>query len=400
MILILFSAFLRFFRLDYPNSFVFDEVYHAFTAKEYLKGSKEAWEWWTKPPEDVAFEWTHPPLAKEIMTASMFVLQSTDAWAWRIPGVILGLISILLIYQIASFLFKNTTLALFSAFVFSFDGLNFVQSRIGMNDIYFITFALFCLLFFFKKKYFLSSVFLGLSLSSKWSALYLYLFLFLIFTFQNHSKKINLNFLKKLIYFLSIPPAIYLITYIPFFTLGHNFSQFIELQKQMFWYHTGLKASHDYSSPWWSWPFNLYPVWYFVDYHKNSISNIFASGNIVVFYSGVVAIILSFIEFLRRRSFALFIILAGYFVFLLPWAFSPRIMFLYHYSPSIPFLSLALGYQLNHLYENNSYKKYATLLLFLILFGFLLTFPILVGIPLPKNLLEYFFLTNLTKNPF
>ena len=64
IIIILLTAFLRLFRLDFPNKFIFDEVYHAFTAKEFLAGHKEAWEWWTTPPPAVAYEWTNPPLAK------------------------------------------------------------------------------------------------------------------------------------------------------------------------------------------------------------------------------------------------------------------------------------------------------------------------------------------------
>src|SRR3990167_1943880 len=129
--ILLLASFFHFFRLDYPNAYVFDEVYHGFTAKEYLKGSKEAWEWWTTPPPGVAFEWTHPPLAKEIMTASMFLVSSTDAWAWRLPGAMLGILSVCLIYLLAKTIFKKEEVGLLSAFIFSLDGLNFVQSRTG-----------------------------------------------------------------------------------------------------------------------------------------------------------------------------------------------------------------------------------------------------------------------------
>src|SRR4051812_2692644 len=84
--ILLFSAVFRLYALNYPTGYVFDEVYHAFTAKEYLLNHKEAWEWWTTPPPGVAYEWTHPPLAKEIMAYSMGILHTTDAWAYRLPG--------------------------------------------------------------------------------------------------------------------------------------------------------------------------------------------------------------------------------------------------------------------------------------------------------------------------
>ncbi len=192
----------------------------------------------------------------------------------------------------------------------------------------------------------------------------------------------------------------------------------------MWWYHTGLKATHDYSSPWWSWPLNLYPVWYFVEYHKNGwMSNIFASGNFLVFWLGLGAIILSVLDYLAfyfkshtknflsqvkyflknfwssfwsKENGKLLVILLGYFAFFVPWAFSPRIMFLYHYSPSIPFLSLALGYQL---YRNTDPKVFRVFLI-LMLISFLVYFPILTGVPLPKYITMFFFKTNITPNPF
>lgn len=392
ILIIILTAFLRLFRLDYPNKYVFDEVYHAFTAKEYLKGNKEAWEWWTKPPPGVAYEWTHPLLAKELMTASMFLVRSEDAWAWRLPGVVMGILSVYLVYLLGLRLLNSQTASLIAAFVFSIDGLNFVQSRVGMNDIYFVTFILASLLLFLNKKWFWSALLLGLAISSKWAAIYTFLILVPMLLAE---KKV-----KVLFYYSFIPTLVYMITYIPFFLQDHTVNQFLELQQQMWWYHTSLKATHDYASPWWSWPLNLYPVWYFVDYQKNSIANIFASGNPVVFWVGSFSILLTAVETIKKRSVNLFIILLGFLVFWLPWVISPRIMFLYHFSPSVPFLALSLGYQLDSWLRDKSRSKLVFVLLGLMLISFLILYPFLTGIPVPKNLLNIFFTTNLSKNPF
>ena len=392
ILIILLTAFLRLYRLDFPNKHVFDEVYHAFTAKEYALGHKEAWEWWTKPPPGVAYEWTHPPLAKEIMAASMWVLHSQNSWAWRLPGSLLGITSVYLVYQLGIILLKNKKASLIAAFIFSIDGLNFVQSRTGMNDIYYVTFVLASLLLLLRKKHLLSALLFGLALSSKWAAVY-FIFMVAFILFKNHQ-------LKKLLYFFYIPVLIYLLSYLPFFLMGHNFNQFIQLQQQMWWYHTGLKATHAYSSPWWSWPLNLYPVWYFVDYQKNTIANIFASGNPAVFWLGSVSIILTGLQIIKKRMMNLIILLIGFLVFWLPWALSPRIMFLYHFSPSIPFLSLILGYQLNIEMDNQKNTRLVKILLTLMAVAFLILYPILTGIPIPKELVKIFFLTNLSKNPF
>lgn len=393
ILILIFTAFFRLFRIDYPNKYIFDEVYHAFTAKEYLNFTPESWEWWTKPPPGVAYEWTHPPLSKEIMAFSMLTLGNTDAWSYRLPGALLGILGVFVVYLVGLKLFKKQNIALLSALIFSIDGLNFVQSRTGMNDVYFVTFTLITILFLLQKRFLLSSIFLGLTLATKWTGIYTFGLVFLIVA-------MNKSF-PKLLYFLLIPPIIYLLSYIPFFLVGHDVSQFIELQKQMWWYHTSLRATHDYASSWWSWPLNLYPVWYYVEYFSNNtLANIFASGNPVVFWLGFGAILVTVYDGIKHRSKELFIVLAGFLAFILPWALSPRIMFLYHYSPCIPFLSLALGYQLVNLSRKGEDRKIITGAVILMVVAFLLFYPILTGFPISKDLLQLFFQTNLTKNPF
>src|SRR5579884_1886190 len=80
--ILIFAAVSRLYNIWYPNSYVFDEVYHAFTAKEYVLNNKAAWEYWTTPPPGVAYEWTHPPLAKEIMALSMIIFHTFNSWAY------------------------------------------------------------------------------------------------------------------------------------------------------------------------------------------------------------------------------------------------------------------------------------------------------------------------------
>lgn len=392
ILILLLTATLRLYRLDFPENYVFDEVYHAFTAKEYLAGHKEAWEWWNTPPPGVAYEWTHPPLAKEIMTASMFLLRTQEAWAYRLPGVILGVFSVYLIYLLGLKLLKNQTVSLFAAFLFSLDGLNFVQSRTGMNDIYFVTFMLASLLLLLNKRFLISAIFLGLAIASKWAAVYTYLILIPILIYVKEYRKIFL--------FLVIPPIVYFITYLPFFLSGHTIDQFIQLQQQMWWYHTNLKAAHNYSSRWWSWPLNLYPVWYFVEYQGEKMANIFASGNPALFWVGSGALILTAWEAFKKRAVNLGIIILGFLAFWLPWAASPRIMFLYHFSPSVAFLTLALGYQLGQLGNDKKGKQLVITLTLLAILGFIFVFPFITGIFLPKNYINLFFMSNLTKNPF
>src|SRR3989344_5285798 len=141
--ILIFSLFTRLYRLHIPTKFYFDEVYHAFTATEMLKGNPQAWEWWNPNPPDVAYEWTHPPLAKEFMVAGMWLF-GTNSFGWRFPSALLGVANIFLVYLLAKRLFPNPSslIPILSAALFSLDGLNLVQSRIGMNDTYLLFFLI------------------------------------------------------------------------------------------------------------------------------------------------------------------------------------------------------------------------------------------------------------------
>lgn len=386
------SAFLHFFRFDYPNAYVFDEVYHGFTAKEYAKNDTKAWEWWNTPPEGVAYEWTHPPLAKELMAGSLLLFRTEDPWGWRLPGILLGTLSTYLVYLLAKKITANENASLLSAFVYSLNGLLLVQARTGMNDIYVVTFMLISILALLHKRFVVSALFLGLALASKWSALYLFGVIGLVLLYQKEY--------LKMYYFATIPPLVYLLTYVPFFLLGHTTNQFIELQQQMWWYHSGLKATHDYASAWWSWPFNFFPVWYFVDYSNEKIANIFASGNPLMFWFSFMAIIMTAFDAIKEKKIPLAFIVIAYCAFLLPWALSPRIMFLYHYSPCIPFMSIALGYQLSKFTNTKDDQIFLGIILTVIFISFLFVYPFLTGIPLEKDQVELFFKSNITKNPF
>lgn len=390
---IIFLSFsLRLFLIWYPEAYVFDEVYHGFTAVEYTKGNHLAWDPWATPPKNVAYEWTHPPLAKEIMALSLISFNTTDFWGWRIPGVILGTANIYLIFLLAQKLFNRKRLSLLAAFFYSIDGLSFVQSRTGMNDTYLVFFILASLLLLLHKKAFLAAVCFGLALASKWAAIYFGLPILYLCIWQKS--------FRTLVLFAVIPILVYLCSYLPYFIQHYSWDQFLTLQQQMYTYHTHLKATHDYASPWWSWPLNLNPVWYFVAYSPNhSVGNIFASGNPILFLLGFLAILMTIFDTFSQKSKALGLILIGYLAFILPWALSPRIMFLYHYTPCLPFLSLALAYQVHKLDTLNTQKLF-WIILGLTLAGFIFIYPFLVGIPVPKQYLNLFFATNLTKNPF
>lgn len=336
--ILLFSLVTRVYSLGLPKEMYFDEIYHSFTAKLVLHNDPKAWEWWNPHPEGFAYEWTHPPLSKLGMVLGMLVF-GENSFGWRIPQAILGTLSVLLIYLLAYEIFKDRLVGLLSAAIFSLDGLPLVLSRMGMNDSYVLFFSLLSIYLFIKDKNLFSSIALGLALSSKWSAIYGMPIIFIShFVFR---KKLKLSYLS----FLIIPVAIYISSYGVMFKTGHTWSQFIEVQRQMWWYHTNLVAEHPYTSPAWSWPLLLRPIYLYDGQEVNGlVARIYAFGNPVVFWFGLFSIILNFYISAKEKNKKLGFVVFSYLIFFLPWIASPRIMFLYHYLPSIPFLTIAAGF--------------------------------------------------------
>ncbi len=369
--ILFFSLITRILWLGSPPNEYFDEVYHAFTAKVMLHGDPKAWEWWNTPPEGFAYEWTHPPLAKLGMVLGMKVF-GENSFGYRIPAALLGVGIIFLVYKIAKELFKDEILAVLSAAVLSLDGLLLVMNRIGMNDTYFLFFALLAIYFYIKDRNLLSAIAFGLSAASKWSAIWtIPIFVVLHFVLK---KKFKFGY----IWYLLIPPIIYVATYIPMFLSGHGWDIFVGMQKQMWWYHTRLKATHAYTSAWWSWPIMARPVYLYTSSEIGGfVSRIYAMGNPGVFWFGLFSVIMASVFSFVQRNRKLGLIIFGYLIFFVPWAASPRIMFLYHYLPSLPFLAIATAYVLRR------FPKLLLLFYPLALLLFIYFYPHWAGIKIP-----------------
>ena len=109
----------------------------------------------------------------------------SHAFAWRLPGVIAGALTAGLLYLLARILFRRRLVAALVGLFVLADGMFFVQSRIGMNDVYvglFIVaaYTLFAALWTGwwrgRRAFWLAmpaiGVLLGLALASKWVAAY------------------------------------------------------------------------------------------------------------------------------------------------------------------------------------------------------------------------------------
>lgn len=190
--------------------------------------------------------------------------------------------------------------------------------------------------------------------------------------------------------YFGIGTFVYLTSYFPLFYI-YGVDKFIDLQNQMYWYHTGLDATHPYQSQAFSWPLDIRPVWLWVDYGKETVANIYALGNPIIFWAGTISIFFVIGYYYISRKKQIFYLLTAYFAFWLPWTFSPRIMFLYHYLPSVPYLCIILSFTLNTTSSLAKITKYLPLLFILMTIAtFIFFYPYWTGIPVHTDQVNRF----------
>jgi dolichyl-phosphate-mannose-protein mannosyltransferase len=179
------------------------------------------------------------------------------------------------------------------------------------------------------------------------------------------------------LFFVVVPLSIYLLTYVPMLFSGHTLEDVLLLNREGFQFHSTLDATHPYQSPWNTWPIMMRPVFLYV---SAGDAKIYSLGNPIIFWLGLPALGFALWQGLAgvrakldeatgrlslsgsvgpEQAALLFVVLA-YLGFFLPWAIQPRIMFIYHYLPSVPFLLLALAYVIHRLWQQSWGSTIAT----------------------------------------
>jgi dolichyl-phosphate-mannose-protein mannosyltransferase len=131
-----FAGFLRFWQLGTPRGYIFDEVYYA----------KDAWSLWRHGVEldatgtGPAFV-VHPPLGKWLIAVGEGLFGNTEV-GWRVAGAMAGTLSVLVLARAARRLTRSTLLGCVAGLLLACDGLEFVQSRTSMLDIFLMAFVL------------------------------------------------------------------------------------------------------------------------------------------------------------------------------------------------------------------------------------------------------------------
>lgn len=355
-------------RLQAPPRYMFDEVYHAYTAGQYAAGNADAYVWDTEAPrKGVAYMWNHPPLGVLMLTAGILLWGDTP-FGWRFSSALFGAAGVFVVYLLGLAITRDRRMAFLAGCLVLVDTLWFSQSRIAMLDIFGTVFgmsALLCLYGYLTsapervaRPLLQTGLFLGLALATKWNAAFLATLTGLVIVHRGWGclraahrdpnpqtrSALRAHLIWGPISLAVVPALVYLAAYIPFFATGHTWEQLVELQRQIFVYHSNLKELHDYQSKWWQWPLALRPVWYAVTYRGPEVAHTYANGNALLHWAFVPSVIALAVHLCRRSSPALPVLLIGFFGQWLPWALSPRSAFVYHFLPAVPFGAIAVAF--------------------------------------------------------
>ena len=394
LILILLGIGTHFAFFGHPNQTVFDEVHFGkfisgyYTHKYYF---------------DI-----HPPLGKLMIAGFAKIFNFKPEFSFAnigekfpdnkylalrflpsLAGALLPVVIFLLALQLK---FKPQG-AFIAGLLVAIENALVVQTHYILMDGFLLLFGFLALLFYFRRKFLWMAIFGGLTISIKWTGLTFLVLPFLIEVFQIWKQKEFKQILKLPIYFLVIPFVIYFSVFALHFSLltkpgpGDAFmkpsfhqdnvvTKFFQLNIEMYRSNQRLTATHPYSSQWYSWPFMIRPIFYWV----SGDSRIYLLGNPVIWWGSTVAVLLSLIYIIRHRIIK--ILLGGYFLNLLPFIGIKRVMFLYHYLTGLIFAILILVYLIE---KQEHAKKIFIGLAIASVAAFIYFAPLTYGLPLsPK----------------
>jgi len=169
---------------------------------------------------------------------------------------------------------------------------------------------------------------------------------------------------------IAIPVAVYVVSYVPWALLdghqlvagwpaGHTGQTLLDLTGGMYEYHNKLADAHAASSPWWAWPFDLKPVWFYQESFAGGTSAaIYDAGNLAIWWMGVPAMAFCAWQAFKRRSLALALVTVGFACQWIPWARIDRAAFQYHYYTSLPFVVMSLAYFIAELWQGASRRTW------------------------------------------
>jgi dolichyl-phosphate-mannose-protein mannosyltransferase len=397
------AAGLRLYHLSAPHAFVFDEVYYAKDAC-FDAGIPYARCKLTSPGEQTFT--VHPPLGRWIIAGGVAAFGNRP-FGWRIASAVAGTISVLLIAILALRMFGSAVWAGVAGLLLATEGLNLVQSRVSMLDIFLTLFVVAGFLFLVLDRAWIESrstaqaelsqnagnqamlalppdrvaspilrpwrfaagLAFGAAVASKWSGGPALLGAIALAIAWERGRRVRAGVRRPLlsglrdesfgifVFLVLLPLAVYMASYLRWWAdNGVHLGAWWSVQKQMLDYSLHLRATHPYASAAWKWILLTRPVAYYYQCAPKGAAacrpaEIMALGNPLIFWGSLLTIPYAALEGFRRRDWRAALILVAILFQYLPWLRVARTSFLFYMVPITPFMVLALVYALRDLSE-------------------------------------------------
>lgn len=396
-------------RPGYENSMYFDEIYHARTAYETVHGLP-------------VYETTHPPLGKDIMALGVALFGMTP-FGWRCMGALFGVLLAPEIYLLARALCRSRRAAALAAVLWGFDFMRFAQSRIGTVDTYAVFFILasalgmlgFCgelaRAGFTRRGWAClaaSGAAFGCGAAVKWTGIFAGAGLAALYFWALGARAKALGgrpgaggavrglWVRALAggaaLFVLLPLALYLASYLPLGlgTPQYTLADWWAAQQSMYAYHSALNATHPFESRWFTWPFDVRPVWYYMggELPQGMAASIACLGSPLAFWGGTAALAgLAWQQMHGNGTRAGRAVLVLWAAQIIPWITVSRCTFLYHYFPGAGFgvLALAVLWTGWHARAPRPARRAALALAVCAGLLFAMFYPALSGLPVPEG---------------
>lgn len=409
----------------------------------------------------------HPPAGKQLIAFGEAIFGYTGV-GWRFTAALFGVLLVALVTRIARRISRSTMIGAIAGLLLICDGVSFVASRSALLDIFLTVFvvAAFGALMVDRDQVrarmhvafsegriaetpwgprlgvrwwrFGAGVLLGLAIATKWSGLYFVVFFGLMTLGMDVAARrayrvprpwmgVLRRDLGPLAWaFGAIPPAIYLLSYAPWFASETAVNRYEAGQSigERRWYqlpdavrslwhytykafdfHSGLTNSAGNHHPWeskpWTWPMSLRPVLYAIDNENvpgcgqsSCVKAVMLVGTPVMWWVAVPVLLYAVWRAFVRHDWRYAVVLVGYCAGWLPWfADIDRQMYFFYAVTMAPFLVMAIALILGDiLYAPTRDPErqrlgvvVVCLYLALAITNFAWLFPILTGIPISQS---------------
>jgi dolichyl-phosphate-mannose-protein mannosyltransferase len=345
--LVLIFLSMHLYVLSFVNDLIYDEHFWVPEARHIL--GREPLDW----P-------TYTALSKLFIASGIYIL-GDNSWGWRIPSVVFGAVSVVLVYLLARKLAGKRT-ALLASLLLVFENLFFTMTGLAMLDGFFLTFMLLSFLLYLHDRYALSGVSLALAVMCSPKAI-LAVVAILAHWFLVRRKRgfasVGLFAGTSLLAFFILMPIT------DFIATGEWFNPFGRIA-EMWTTETSMSVSEwTEEQKWFTGP--QYPWWWIINPRGMDLvpsrfhHYIWITPTVFFLIIPSIAYLLYRYFFIRKnRNAPRFIVLwfaATYLLWIPLELISDRPMFLYYFLPTVPAICVAIGYCLHRVWQKSRNAK-------------------------------------------